>query len=222
MRLSVAMVLLCLLCSAGSSMARQAEQPLHFAGKPWVAEVENPLGSLIRADGDQLLLQADRGLTIWLTTPLRPPYEITYQRQILHENAAALRISDMNQFWAAQLESTGSGFPFRHSGSFSGYDDIDLFYFGIGGNNNRTSRFRHYDGHGRRQLLGEYLDAAHLLQAGHVYHIRTVVLLHATRVYIDGRCWFQSTDQTMPSGYFGLRLTGSSQRISHFQVRTLH
>ncbi|MHC1481678.1 DUF6250 domain-containing protein [Frateuria aurantia] len=210
------------LLMSGSALAgTNPVTTLTFAGHRWRLEAEQPSSTRVHIEGRQLQLQAVKGLTLWLATPLRPPYEISYQREVDASAMTGLRISDMNQFWAAQLAPDAAGNRFHRSGAFASYEDVDLYYFGIGGNNNGTTRFRHYDGQGQRQLLTEYLDAAHRLYPGHVYQIRTVVQPEATTVYIDGQPWFHQAGTAIGTGWFGLRLTGSSQRISHFQIRSL-
>ena len=96
-----------------------------------------------------------------------------------------------------------------------------MFYAGIGGNGNTTTRFRRYDGSGARLLLREYLDAPWLLRANHPYRIRIVVDGAGTRVLADGVPYFAAPDRIARAGWFGLRTTKSRQRISDFAVYRL-
>jgi rhamnogalacturonan endolyase len=91
----------------------------------------------------------------------------------------------------------------------------------MGGNSNRTTRFRKYES-GERKLLQEYTDAAHLLQANKVYHVAIVVKNGVTSYWVDGQCYFSYKDPApLQQGYFGLRSTKSHQEITRFRVYQL-
>jgi rhamnogalacturonan endolyase len=89
----------------------------------------------------------------------------------------------------------------------------------MGGNSNRTNRFRKYEGNGERRLIQEYTDTTHLLQANKAYHIVIVVKNGVTSFWVDGQRYFEYKDPApLQKGYFGFRSTKSHQEISKFRV----
>jgi hypothetical protein len=156
------------------------------------------------------VLDAGQGLTVWLRKQLIGHYEITFTRTILADG----RLSDMNFFWEAQLPA-----GFTQSGKLQDYDKLRLFYAGVGGNSNSTTRFRYYDGSGERKLLQEYTAPEYLLKANHPYRIRIVVDAQGTRLFVDDRQFFSAPGPQAGGGYFGLRTTQSRQKIENFSVR---
>jgi hypothetical protein len=157
-----------------------------------------------------LVLKANRGLTVWLRQQLLGHYEISFTRTVLAEG----RLSDLNFFWEAQLPE-----GFKRSGKLEEYDALRLFYAGIGGNINSTTRFRYYDGTGARNLLREYTTAEFLLKANHPYRIRIVVDARGTRLYMDDKEYFNAAGPLLGGGYFGFRTTQSVQKVELFRVR---
>jgi rhamnogalacturonan endolyase len=108
---------------------------------------------------------------------------------------------------------------FTRAGVLESYDSLQLYYVGMGGNTNKTTRFRKYEGNGERRLLQEYTDAGHLLQANKVYHIVIIVNRDVTSYWVDGQCYFSLKDPALLTpGYFGFRSTKSHQEITHFKV----
>ncbi len=111
---------------------------------------------------------------------------------------------------------------FTRNGVLESYDSLQLYYTGMGGNANRTTRFRKYEGNGERKLLQEFTDAAHMLQPNKVYHITIVVKNGVTSYWVDGECYFSYNDPSpLKEGYFGLRSTKSHQEVSQFRVYQL-
>jgi hypothetical protein len=182
----------------------------------WRVEAEaDPPERAARAAGGALVLDAAAGLTVWLEQPLDGYYEIAFTRTVLAAGDPRDRLSDLNVFWQAQRGAA------RRSGKLDDYDRIPMFYAGIGGNGNTTTRFRRYDGTGARLLLREYLDTPWLLRANHPYCIRIVVDRSGTRVVVDGVQYFAAPDRIATAGWFGLRTTKSRQRIEDFAVYRL-
>ena len=92
---------------------------------------------------------------------------------------------------------------------------------GIGGNRNTTTRLRRY-GDGRRELVGEYLDPAHLLAPNRDYRIEIAVYDGCTRVRVDGNTWFTYRDpHPLTRGYLGLRTTWSRQTVDDLTIQRL-
>lgn len=183
----------------------------HFDPRTWAVEAEagNPQKAAYVERG-ALMLRADRGLTVWLRQQLVGHYEISFTRTVLTDG----RLSDLNFFWEAQLP-----LGFTQSGKLEEYDKLRLYYAGIGGNTNSTTRFRYYDGSGARNLLQEYTAPEYLLKAGHPYRIRIVADARGTRLYVDDREYFNAPGPLAGGGYFGFRTTQSLQKVEHFTVR---
>jgi hypothetical protein len=189
-----------------------------FDGSLWAVESESgQAGKVAYASGGALVLDAPAGLTVWLAQRLSGSYEISYTRTVLSEGGPNDRVSDLNQFWEAQLPDSGQ--RFARSGKFESYDDLPMYYAGIGGNTNSTTRFRRYDGK-ERKLLKEYLQAPYLLKPNTPYRIRTVVDGQGTRIYVNDALYFAAPGAPL-GGYFGFRTTQSRQKITDFQVRRL-
>jgi hypothetical protein len=207
---------------AGSIIYR--DDFLRFDRKAWAVEAEagDPGAAAMAQDG-ALLMDAQRGLTVWLRTQLIGHYEISYTRSVLMQNRPQdwphERLSDMNCFWEAQLADGGP--LFARSGKLEDYDKLRLFYAGIGGNTNTTTRFRYYDGSGARKLLQEYTAPAYLLQANRPYRVRIVVDGGGTRLYLDEMLLFSAQGPMLGGGYFGFRSTQSRHKIEGFAVRRI-
>ncbi|WP_205746749.1 exo-rhamnogalacturonan lyase family protein [Duganella callida] len=184
-----------------------------FDARSWAVEAEaGDAPSAARAEAGALLLDARRGLTVWLRRQLLGHYEISFTRTVLADG----RLSDLNFFWEAQLPQ-----GFTRSGKLEEYDRLKLFYAGIGGNSNSTTRFRYYDGSGERKLLREYTSSEYMLRAGQAYRIRIAVDARGTRLYVDDKEYFNAPGPLAGGGYFGLRTTQSRQKVENFVVRRI-
>lgn len=160
------------------------------------------------------------GMTVWLRRSLGGAYRIEFLRQVLVAGQGNDRLSDMNVFWAAH--DPGQSQLLHRDGVLESYDSMATFYVGMGGNSNTTTRFRHYDGLGNRQLLGELLSPPHLLEAGRIYRIRIDVSSASTRYWVDEDLVFEQPLDGLPAaGYFGFRSVWSRQAISRFSVQAL-
>ncbi len=176
----------------------------------------------VYTDKHALVLDSARGLTVWLDRRLTGHYEIAYTRTVLDAGGPHDRVSDLNQFWLASARgSNGRIAPFGGSGRFEDYDALDLFYAGVGGNGNTTTRFRHYDGTSARPLLAQYTSPSRLLRANHAYRVRIVVDGRGTRFYLDGKPYFAASPPLPEAGWFGFRSTASRQTIRDFTIRAL-
>ncbi|MET0266148.1 MAG: DUF6250 domain-containing protein [Duganella sp.] len=193
-----------------------------FDPRWWAVEAEaGNTAQAAQVAAGALVLDAERGLTVWLRKQLVGHYEISFTRTVLAEGKAHERLSDLNFFWEAQLNAAPGASPSSRSGKLEEYDRVPMFYAGVGGNTNTTTRFRYYDGSGERKLLQEYLAKDYLLKANHPYRIRIVVDAKGTRLYVDDREYFSAPGPQAGGGYFGLRTTQSRQKVENFVVRRL-
>lgn len=186
----------------------------------WHAEYRAAAGSSITAAGGKLTIDLAGDATLWFKPVLSGDVQISYRRTMLMGGGANDRLSDLNQFWMASDPHNVN--LFTRDGTFAQYDTLSLYYMGMGGNSNTTTRFRKYDGKGQRVLLGDLADSAHLLRPNHEYQIEIAVYQGCTRILVDGEPVFTYRDpEPLRSGHFGFRTTHSRQQISDFKVYRL-
>ena len=186
----------------------------------WVAETpESPYSKIMTVEG-KLVIDVDNGATVWLNKKLSGNILIEYHRKVIMNNGHNDRLSDLNQFWMAIDPRNES--VFTRSGIFSEYDSLRLYYAGIGGNTNSTTRFRKYQGNGERTLLTDLQDKWFLLRPNKTYLIQLIVYNGTTKVFVDGEQYFSYTDDApLTEGYFGFRTVESHQEINDFKVYRL-
>ncbi|WP_228892682.1 DUF6250 domain-containing protein [Pseudoduganella aquatica] len=186
----------------------------------WVAEYRAAPGSSITAAGGKLTMDLAGDATVWFKPRLSGDIQISYRRKMLMAGGANDRLSDLNQFWMASDPRNVN--LFTRDGTFAQYDALSLYYMGMGGNTNTTTRFRKYDGKGQRVLLGDLADSEHLLLPNREYQIDIAVYQGCTRILVDGEPYFTYRDpEPLRSGHFGFRTTHSRQEISDFKVYQL-
>lgn len=186
--------------------------------KEWVVEAASEDEVYVK-DG-KMVIDSKGGITVWLNKRLEGNIQIEYERTVLMDGKKNDRLSDLNQFWMAQDPRNAN--LFTRKGSFEQYDSLQLYYVGMGGNANTTTRFRKYDGKGNRVLLQEYTDANHLLKSNKKYKIKIIVENGTTSFWVDDKCYFRYTDpEPLREGYFGFRSVHSRQEVSGFRVYRL-
>jgi hypothetical protein len=192
-----------------------------FSGplKGYVAEYARKPGNVVENRDGRLLMDVDSGATVWLDRVLTGNVLITYTRRVVVDGGKNDRLSDFNHFWMARDPKNPN--LFTRSGKFEDYDDLELYYVGVGGNTNTTTRLRRY-GDGTRVLLGQHLDAAHLLQPNRDYQVEIAVYKGCTRVRVDGQEYFSYRDpRPLTSGHFGFRTTWSRQTVDDLKIYQL-
>lgn len=184
----------------------------------WFIEVLPDSTVYIGIKDEQLVIDTDRGATVWLKQELSGNLLFRYKRRVVMENGPNDRLSDMNQFWMA-IDPQNPNL-FTRKGGFKEYDSLLMYYAGIGGNYNETTRFRKYNGDGNRILIYDLTDEDHLLKANHTYQIEVLVKDGATSVLVDKEEFFYFKDDNHPltKGYFGIRSTWSRQIVDDFEV----
>jgi rhamnogalacturonan endolyase len=186
----------------------------------WKVELQPSPGSAVTAGNGKLSLQTGAGVTVWLNRLLKGNIRITYDRTVIVNGGKFDRLSDFNQFWMARDPKNPN--LFTRSGKLEDYNNLELYYVGMGGNTNSTTRFRRYDGADNRELIGELLDKPHLLLPNHLYHIELRVESGVVSYWVDGQRFFSYTDKNpLTSGYFGFRSTKSNHEISNLRVYQL-
>ena len=193
-----------------------------FSGQlgQWHAEIEKPAASSVSVAGGKLLIDAAGGATVWFKQKLEGDVLISFTRKVMVEGGKNDRLSDLNMFWMAR--DVNNPELFTRQGEFSEYDGLLLYYAGIGGNTNTTTRFRRYDGKGARVMFADLSSKAYLLEANKEYAVQIAVYRGCTRVVVDGKEYFQYQDPApLRTGFFGFRTTQSRQQIENFTVHQL-
>lgn len=185
--------------------------------KNWIVETPNSIYSKVGIENRKLLIDVDHGATVWFKKKLSGNILIQFHRKVIVNKGHNDRLSDLNQFWMATDPRQEN--MFTRDGNFSEYDSLKLYYAGIGGNSNGTTRFRRYPGNGERTLLFDFKDKHHLLQPNKNYFIQLVVYKGMTKVFVDGEQYFAfKDDEPLTEGYFGFRTVKSRQEIDDFKV----
>lgn len=185
--------------------------------KPEIADLQN---SSVSTKNGKLIIDTKSGVTVWLNKKFKTNIEITYHWTVLVGIGKNDRLSDLNQFWMAADPDNIS--LFTRKGKLEEYDSLALYYVGMGGNSNTTTRFRKYPGDGQRVLISEFTDRAHLLTANHTYKIKIIVKNGATEFWVNGEKYFSYDDNNpLTAGYFGFRSTSSRHEITNFRVYQL-
>jgi Domain of unknown function (DUF6250) len=188
--------------------------------KNWIVEIENKPNSSVYSKNHRLVIDSQGGATVWFKQKLKGNIKISYKRKVLINKGLNDRLSDLNQFWLANDPKNTN--IFIRKGKFEEYDSLSLYYVGLGGNTNTTTRFRRYNGNGQRYILEEKNDPQHLLKANKTYQIAIIVRDNTTSFWIDGRPLFSHVDDNLlKEGYFGFRTTASRQQIWNFSVEKL-
>jgi rhamnogalacturonan endolyase len=186
----------------------------------WVPEYRAGAGSSVAAAQGKLTMDVAGDATVWFKPELSGDVQISYRRTMLMRGGPNDRLSDLNQFWMASDPRNAN--LFTRDGTFAQYDALSLYYMGMGGNSNTTTRFRKYDGKGQRVLLGDLADSDHLLLPNREYQIDISVYQGCTRIAVDGETYFTYRDpEPLRKGYFGFRTTHSRQEITDFKVYRL-
>ncbi len=189
----------------------------------WHVEMEKP-GTVTAKDG-VLDIDVPAGVTVWLQQELDGPVMIQYEATVVSAGGANDRVSDLNSFWMATDPKTPNGDVFARgrTGKFAEYNSLDMYYVGLGGNGNTTTRFRRYIGvEVERPLLPENdLAVAQHPEMGIVPNKTQTVTLIADggliQYWRDGAKVFEMQDaQPYTKGWFGIRTTKN-----HMQVRNL-
>lgn len=186
----------------------------------WIKEIESSSNSTIKTNNEKIIINVGGGVTVWLNKKLSGNILIEYKRKVIMDNGPNDRLSDLNQFWMAQDPRRDN--LFTRKGTFAEYDSLRLYYAGIGGNSNTTTRFRKYLGNGERMLVRDLTDTEHLLKPNKTYLIQIVVYNGTTKVFVDKKEYFSFYDDNpLKEGYFGFRTVKSHQEVEDFKIYRL-
>jgi hypothetical protein len=218
-------LLLAALCVSNNAPVQKKKEKLIFSGEfssaldtsIWKTEIAPLPTSAVYVKDGQLFLDTKGGVTVWLNKKLKGNIRIEYSRKVLVDSGANDRLSDLNSFWMATDPKDKN--LFTRNGVLESYDSLKMYYVGMGGNTNSTTRFRKYQGNGEKALLQEYKDRSHLLEANKEYHITIEVINGVVRYIVNGETFFEYKDSSvLKEGYFGFRSTKSRQSIAWIKV----
>jgi hypothetical protein len=175
----------------------------------WISEG----GTVAAAEGDLDIIAPD-GCTVWLRRKL--------EIRAVHNGGAYDQVSDVNCFWMAAGASPDRELLLgNRSGLFREYDELCLYYAGLGVDRNTASRFRKYPRQGKP--LHEFNDHAHLLTANRWMHIEIIVDGHFTSLSVDHEIYFELDDpNAYQTGFFGFRTFRSHIQARNFKVYSLN
>ncbi|MCG1037425.1 DUF6250 domain-containing protein [Polaribacter sargassicola] len=167
------------------------------------------------------------GCTVWLKEKFSGSIQIEYDVFLIQNEGPNDRVSDLNCFWMAKDPKNPNDLfanSEKRGGKFSNYDSLQLYYMGVGGNDNGTTRFRRYVGNGERPLLPEHdlKDDEFMLEANKEYHIKIVAHKGTIQYYRDDVLFADFKDANpYTSGYFGLRTVKNHMTVDNFKVYKL-
>jgi len=182
--------------------------------------VEQMPGGTVSIQDGQLVIDDSQGCTVWFREKLQAPYVIEYEVTASSQG----RVSDINCFWNAidpHTEAPLIDNTRGRTGSFRTYDDLRLYYVGMGGNNNSSTRFRRYPGDGTRTLLPEHdlTDTQYLLTPDQTYQIQIRSDGRHTQYLRDGKVIFDIVDEEpFTEGWFGFRTVDSHLLIDNLRI----
>lgn len=191
----------------------------------WI--VEQMLGGNVQHSGGKMEIEDKAGSTIWFNEKLQAPLIITYEAVVVENGGPNDRVSDLNCFWlASDPPETDEFFSSskNRTGKFSDYDNLKLYYVGLGGHNNSKTRFRRYKGDGSKPLLPEHdLSASeYLIVPNSMNKIKIIVYKGIVRYYRNEQLVFDFFDKdAYSSGYFGIRTVNNHMKIDNFKVYSL-
>lgn len=185
----------------------------------YVSEYARKPGNFIGNRDGRLVIDVDSGATVWLDKPLAGDILIAYTRRVVMDGGPNDRLSDLNHFWMARDPARNK--LFTRSGKFEDYDDLDMYYAGVGGNYNETTRLRRYGG-GQRVMVAERLGAEWMLEPNRDYRVEIAVYRGCTRMLLDGREVFSYRDpRPFTQGHMGFRTTWSRHTIDNLTIHQL-
>lgn len=234
-RIAVCAIVLVASAAAGWSQPAPPDKRLH-AGKllyaddfthglgSWRVEMEKP--GVVTAKGGVLDIDVPAGVTVWFLQKLDGPVMIQYEATVVSAGGANDRVSDLNSFWMATDPKTPEDlFAHARSGKFAEYNSLNMYYVGLGGNGNTTTRFRRYIGdETERPLLPQNdLSVAQQPSRGIVANkAQTVTLIadgHLIQYWRDGEKIFEMIDpQPYAKGWFGIRTTKNHMQVRHLRI----
>jgi hypothetical protein len=215
------------LLAGGCAHGRRGPTLLHrddfrYGLGQWLVEAEQP--AQVSAVDGVLDIAAPAGITLWFRPELSGPVAIDYTVAAIGAGGPYDQVSDVNAFWMATdtRAPAGNVLDMARSGAFTDYDRLRMYYVGIGGNRNTTTRLRRYVGRdGDRPLLPEHdrTDPAAMIVPNQPIRIRLIADGAHIAVLRDSAPLFTMRDSApYTRGHLGLRTTWSHLAVRDFAV----
>jgi hypothetical protein len=198
----------------------------------WRVEMEQPdsaTGSVTAKDG-VLDIDVPAGVTVWFRRELEGPVMISYEATVVSAGGPNDRVSDLNSFWMATDPRSPEDLFARprsesRSGAFAEYNLLRMYYVGLGGNGNTTTRFRRYIGDqaDRPLLPADDISVAEHPDEGIVANKSQTVTLVADggliQYWRNGKNIFETIDpEPYTRGWFGIRTTKNHMRVKNLRI----
>lgn len=190
-------------------------------------QVEQMPNGIVEIKSGKLEITDASGCTVWLKEKFEGPIMIEYDVNIIENGGPHDRVSDLNCFWMATDPKNPTNLfadSEKRGGKFSNYDALQLYYMGVGGNFNKTTRFRRYVGNGERPLLPEHdlSDAKYMLESNKLYHIKIIAYNGIIKYYRNEQLLVDfKDDNPYTSGHFGFRTVDNHMTVDNFKVYKL-
>lgn len=190
-------------------------------------EIEQMPHGKVELNEGKLEIVDEAGCTIWLKQKLEGPIMIEYDVILIDEGGPQDRVSDLNCFWMARDPNYFNNFfanSEKRSGKFLNYDNLKLYYMGVGGHYNTKTRFRRYSGNGEKPLLPEHDMSApeYLLRANTHYRIKIIAYNKYIQYYRNNQLLLDFYDkEPYTSGYFGFRTVNNHMTVDNFKIYKL-
>ncbi len=200
----------------------QHKEDFGFDLKYWVIE-QMPEGKVFLNNGKLEILDTG-GCTIWFDQKLSAPLMIQFEAIVIREGGEKDRVSDLNCFWLASGPDNFFEPEPKRTGLFKDYDNLQLYYVGLGGHDNTKTRFRRYVGDGTKPLLPEHdiSKPEYLITPNTVNHITIITYHGIVQYYRNNSLLFNFFDSSpYTSGYFGFRTVNNHMTVDNFRVYTL-
>lgn len=183
----------------------------------WNTEFEKPETSSIKIIDGKLDISTSIGATIWFKNQLYGNIMITYDVKVIDEGGTYDRVSDLNAFWMATDPLSPNSI--KRDGKFASYDNLNLYYAGVGGHYNKFTRFRKYNNIEDKPVLKEYTDKEHLLIGNTTYSVKIIVNNGHIQYFLNGELYWDFQDEKpYKEGFFGFRTSKSHQQFDNFKV----
>ncbi|MCL5129615.1 MULTISPECIES: DUF6250 domain-containing protein [unclassified Algibacter] len=187
-------------------------------------QVEQMPEGTVEVKDSKLEINDVSGCTVWLKQKFNGPIVIEYDVFVIQNGGANDRVSDLNCFWMANDPKNPTNLfadSEKRGGKFSNYDNLKLYYMGLGGNHNKTTRFRRYVGNGERPLRPEHnlSDPRFMLEPNKTYHIKIISNNGIVQYFRDNLLVSDFVDlEPYTSGYFGFRTVKNHMTVDNFRV----
>jgi len=109
----------------------------------WIVEKNKADSEQVFIAHNKLIIDTYGGATVWFRQALKGNILIRFKRKVVMDSCSNCRLSDLNQFFMAT--EANSSLTFNRKGGFTEYDSLNMYYVGMGGNYNSTTRFRKYN-----------------------------------------------------------------------------